>query len=72
MTKGKVILVPTDVIIDSKMADFAETGLRVSSTIRLHRLMTVGSSFIRRELGILSPLMQKILDEKLKRLFSLK
>lgn len=65
-------LLPTDVIIDSKMTDFSQTGLRVSSTIRLHRLMTVSASFIRRELGILSPIMQKILDEKLRELFFLK
>jgi mRNA interferase MazF len=31
----------TDFVIDKSDADFATTGLKVSSTIRLHRLMTV-------------------------------
>jgi mRNA interferase MazF len=44
----------TDYVIDAGHADFAQTGLKVSSMIRLHRLMTVSSRIIRRELGELS------------------
>ena len=33
----------TDFVIDLQNADFAPTGLKVSSTVRLHRLMTVSS-----------------------------
>ncbi len=34
-------LLETDVVLDSNHPDFKATGLRVSSTLRLHRLMTV-------------------------------
>lgn len=44
----------TDIIIESTDADFAATGLKFASTIRLHRLMTISSSVIRRELGTIS------------------
>jgi mRNA interferase MazF len=48
----------TDLVIDSSDSDFANTGLRVSSTLQLHRLMTATTALIRRELGQRSPRMQ--------------
>ena len=39
-------LLETDLILDSAQADFAALGLRVSSTLRLHRLMTVTTPFL--------------------------
>ncbi len=59
----------TDVILDLARTDFRTTGLRVSSTLRLHRLMTVSTSLIRRELGELSPALQAEVVEKLRLLF---
>ena len=48
-------------VLDSGQADFAATGLRISSTLRLHRLLTMTTALIRRELGELSPhLMAKV------------
>jgi mRNA interferase MazF len=44
----------SDLVIDSSAADFPLTGLKVSSTIRLHRLTTVSKPIIRRQLGELS------------------
>jgi mRNA interferase MazF len=32
---------PTDVMLDSASADFARTGLKVRSALRLHRMVTV-------------------------------
>ncbi len=64
-------LLETDLTLDSRRADFAETGLRVTSTLRLHRLMTVTTSLIRRELGTLSPRMQDEVADKLRKLFGL-
>ncbi len=64
-------LLESDLLINSKEADFSATGLRVTSTLRLHRLMTVTSSMIQRELGVLSPRLQSILTEKLRQLFGL-
>lgn len=45
----------TDLVIDVADRDFAVTGLKVSSTIRLHRLITVSRKIITRQLGQLSP-----------------
>lgn len=64
-------LLATDLVIDSKDADFSTTGLRVSSTLQLHRLMTATISFIQRELGELSPNLQVQVIDRLKILFDL-
>jgi mRNA interferase MazF len=52
--------------------DFASTGLRVSSMLQLHRLMTVTTALIRRQLGQLSPGMQTEVNNRLRELFGLK
>ncbi len=62
-------LTETDLTLDLSAPDFASTGLRVSSTLRLHRLMTVKTVLIRRELGELSPRMQGEVLDKLRKLF---
>ncbi|MBU4454662.1 MAG: hypothetical protein KJ929_06225, partial [Euryarchaeota archaeon] len=83
MMTGKVVLVPfpfdtskiatdlleTDIVLDSGRAGFNTTGLCVSSTLRLHRLMTVTTSLIKRELGELTPEMKVEVVEKLRKLF---
>jgi mRNA interferase MazF len=61
----------SDLVIDSSHPDFAATGLRVSSTLQLHRLMTVTTSLIRRELGRLSPQIQADVHVRLRDLFGL-
>ncbi len=65
-------LLETDVVLDSSHADFIVTGLHVSSTLRLHRLMTVTTALIRRELGELTPRMKAEVVERLHKLFGLK
>lgn len=62
---------PTDLLIDMSDPDFKATGLRVASTIQLHRLMTAGTSLIRRELGSLSPRLQLQVEQRLRLLFGL-
>jgi len=62
----------TDLVIDSSDADFTITGLHVSSTLQLHRLMTATIGLIRRELGQLSPRMQTQVNKRLRKLFGLK
>jgi mRNA interferase MazF len=64
-------LLQTDVVLDANHADFGTTGLRVVSTISLHRLMTVTTSLLLRELGELSTEIQVVVDEKLRDLFGL-
>jgi mRNA interferase MazF len=62
-------LLRTDLILDSRDPGFTATGLRVSSTLQLHRLMTVSTSLIRRQLGHLSPELQARIAEGLHVLF---
>lgn len=64
-------LLDTDLVLDAGHADFASTGLRVSSTLQLHRLMTATTSLIRRELGQLSPAIQTEAANRLRQLFGL-
>jgi len=59
----------TDFTIDSQDADFAQTGLKVSSTIRLHRLMTISKTIIQRKLGELSSTQQTEIENRLRTLF---
>jgi PemK-like, MazF-like toxin of type II toxin-antitoxin system len=62
----------TDVILDSDDPDFAATGLRVSSTLQVHRLMTATTALIQRELGSLPPAKQEEVALRLCELFGLK
>jgi mRNA interferase MazF len=64
-------LLETDVVLDPERPGYVETGLRVQSVLRLHRLMTVSTSLVRRELGDLSSDMQTEVGEKLRTLFDL-
>jgi mRNA interferase MazF len=66
------VLLDTDIMLSMERSGYAETGLRVPSVLRLHRLMTVATSLIRRELGVLSPEMQTEIDPILRGLFDLK
>jgi len=61
----------SDLIIDTADKGFAGTGLKVASTIRLHRLMTVTVSIIRRELGNLSADHIAEINIRLKKLFDI-
>jgi mRNA interferase MazF len=62
----------TDVILDSNDPDFATTGLRASSMLQVHRLMTATTSLIQRELGTLPPGKQVEVEQCLRELFGLK
>lgn len=64
-------LLDSDLLLEPTQPDFAQTGLRAPSTLRLHRLMTVTIDMIQRELGTLSPSMQGEVAERLRRLFVL-
>jgi mRNA interferase MazF len=64
-------LTATDVVLDPRRSDFAATGLRVASVLRLHRLVTLTTDLIQRELGELSEAWRTEMDEKLVLLFGL-
>ena len=61
----------TDILINEDHFGFREIGLRVSSTLRLHRLMTASMALLRRELGRLPNAMELEIDRKLRTLFGL-
>ena len=62
-------LLPTDIPLDTDTPGFSSTGLRVASTLSLHRLMTVTTTVIRRELGALPPEIRADVVARLHRLF---
>lgn len=64
-------LEPTDLLLDSSSADFALTGLRVRSALRLHRMVTVSATIIQRQLGILPPNLQAQVQQRLRTLFAI-
>lgn len=64
-------LAETDIALEVNHPDFTATGLRVSSTLRLHRLMTASTSLIVRELGELSAALQTQVADRLRKLFAL-
>jgi mRNA interferase MazF len=61
----------TDLVIEEGSPGFEETGLKVTSVVRLHRLLTVGAPLIVRELGRLAPAQQEAINDRLRRLFGL-
>ena len=61
----------TDLALNVDEPDFVSTGLHVSSTLQLHRLMTLSTTLIQRELGQLSPGTQIQVKERLRKLFAL-
>lgn len=62
----------TDLVFAETDKDFSITGLRVSSALQLHRIMTVTSNIIIRELGQLSDSAQNEVEKRLKLLFGIK
>lgn len=58
-------LLETDILLDGSHPDFANSGLRKPSTIRLDCVITVRKSVIRRKLGELSATTQKEIADKL-------
>lgn len=70
---SNVSLLPTatDLVIREGDEDFAATGLKVGSTVRLHRLMTVACGMIRRQLGKLSTEQERAIEDRLRTLFGL-
>ena len=60
---------PTDLLLEPSAADFAQTGLRVRSALRLHRVVTVSASIIQRQLGELAPSFQAQVQQRLRAMF---
>jgi len=61
----------TDILLDPGSGSFGRTGLRVRSSLRLHRLVTVSAAIIVRQLGLLPPELHPPLQKRLRELFAL-
>jgi mRNA interferase MazF len=59
-------LAPTDYTVESTHPEFALTGLRVTSVLRMHKLAAVERSIIVRRLGRLGPQLQAEVDRLLR------
>ena len=65
------MLLASDLLMESDSLEFAVTGLRVTSVLRLHRLMTLAATVINRELGQLPRSMEQVVEDRLRTLFGL-
>ena len=61
----------SDVLLTPAMPEFARTGLRVASALRLHRVVTVSATIIHRRLGVLAPGIQTQISQRLRTLFAI-
>lgn len=64
-------LLASDFLIESASQEFATTGLRTTSVLRLHRLTTLATLIIDRELGQLPEWMAQEVESRLRTLFGL-
>lgn len=60
---------PSDVVVADSHPDFGETGLDTTSTVCLHRLLTVRASVIVHHLGALPAAFHAEVEAKVKQLF---
>lgn len=59
----------SDVIIRKQSNEFQGTGLTVDSVIRLHKIVTIPKSIIKRKLGEINRPLEIEIKEKLRQLF---
>ncbi|MHB1980470.1 MAG: type II toxin-antitoxin system PemK/MazF family toxin [Sulfobacillus sp.] len=64
-------LLASDLVLEEGSNTFAATGLRVTSTLRLHRLVTVTTTLLQRDLGSLSTESLIAVSDRLRTLFAL-
>lgn len=53
------VVLATDIVVKKDTEAFADTGLLVDSVIRVHKLVTIPKSLIKRELGVINIYLQK-------------
>ena len=62
----------TDSVIGPGLRWFPQTGLKVRSVVKFHRLLTVSDSFIKKRLGKVSDEFTAEIDKKLKMVFDIR
>jgi len=70
-SRAQPVRLDTDIALSPSDTDFGSTGLRVPSTLCLHRLMTIAGPTILRELGSVSNARLSEIRLRLRRLFNL-
>lgn len=64
-------LLDSDLVLDPKTREHAATNLKTTSVLRLHKLATIHTSSIVRQLGAVSPATRLEIDDKLRTLLKL-
>jgi mRNA interferase MazF len=65
------LLEASDILFVPGTTEFVASGLRVQSVLRLHHLVTVRTSIIQRQLGVLNANTQAQVEQRLRVLFHL-
>lgn len=64
-------LLDTDLLILKDTENWFGTGLSIDSVIRLHKMVTIPKSLIKRKLGKINQKLESEISEKLRKLFEL-
>lgn len=70
-SKAPEPVLPSDIRLPCSGDGCEGMGLKVDSALRLHRVITLSVTLIRRELGTIPPVIQASIDTKLRDLFQL-
>ena len=65
------VLINSDLVITKQSDYFIGTGLSIDSAIRLHKIVTIPKSLIKRRLGRINKSLELELNRKLKELFEI-
>lgn len=60
----------SDIIVLTSTQDWEDTGLKVDSVVRLHKIVTIPESLIKRKLGYLNKNLQEVVNRKIIQLFN--
>jgi mRNA interferase MazF len=64
-------LLPSDLVLDPALPQYAQTNLRVASVVRLHKLATLHQRDLIRQLDTLSPSTVQEVESRLRNLLAL-
>lgn len=62
----------SDIIVKKDTDEWKGTGLAIDSVIRLHKMVTVPKSIIKRRLGYINDFLDKKVQDRIKELFELR
>ncbi len=62
---------PVDIAINEKNAEFKQTGLKLTSTIKLDKVATISKDLIIGEIGEIGPKLKKEVNRKITEIYNL-